>query len=288
MIGSARRARGFTLLELVVVITISGVVAIFMVFFLTAPVESYFAQSRRADLVDSADRLLRSVSGDVRAALPNSIRLTTTGSVVALELLATAGVARYYGPGDKSALPPAQQALEELAIGQPDTDFFTLDQFASLSGSYLAVNNPGVPGAYAFGGVMTPLPPQFSITPNAATAEEQIHFSGAGFDFTTASPTHNIFLVSGPVSYLCDTSSQTVRRYWGYTISAAQAAVATDPQLMAAGASRSLIAQNVSACSLSVVPGSGTFGQLVILRITLTSSGEALPVFQEVATRELP
>jgi MSHA biogenesis protein MshO len=290
MSGAARRARGFTLLELVVVITIASVVAVFMVLFLGTPVEAYFAQSRRADLVDSADRVVRNLASDVQSALPNSLRQTGGGGVVALEMLATAGVARYYGTGDKSYLPPAQEAQEELATGQPDTDFYTLDQFASANGNYLAVDNQGVPGAYGFGGIMTPLPPAFTVTPNAATAEEQIHFAGAGFDFTTPSPTHSVFLVTGPVSYLCDINTQTVRRYWNYAITAAQGAVATDAQLMAAGATRSLLAEHVTACAVTVVPAppSGNFGQLVVLNVTLSNAGETLPVFQEVATEYLP
>jgi MSHA biogenesis protein MshO len=290
MSGAARRERGFTLLELAIVITIASVVAVFMVLFLGTPVEAYFAQSRRADLVDSADRVVRSLASDVQSALPNSIRQTGGGGVVALEMLATAGVARYYGTGDKSYLPPAQETLEELAAGQLDTDFYTLDQFVSANGSYLAVDNQGAPGAYGFGGVMTPLPPPFTVTPNVATAEEQIHFSGAGFDFTTPSPTHSVFLVTGPVSYLCDINTQTVRRYWNYAIAAAQAAVATDAQLMAAGATRSLLAEHVTACAVTVVPAplSGNFGQLAVLTVTLSNAGETLPVFQEVATEYLP
>jgi MSHA biogenesis protein MshO len=286
-----RSSQGFTLIELVVVITIAAVVAGFVATLLSIPVESYFAQSRRADLVDSADRILRSVASDVRSALPNSARVNAAGSVVALELLATTGVARYYGPGDKSDLPPIQQALEELATTQTDDAFYALNQFASLvGGNYLAVNNQGMPGAYGFGGVMTPLPPRFTIMPNGSTAEEQVTFTGPGFNFTTASPTHSMFLVSGPVSYVCDTNAQTVRRYSGYTLAAAQSAVTTDAQLTSRGAARALIAQHVSACSAAVVPApaSGNYGQLVILKITLASSGETLQVFQQAATSHLP
>jgi MSHA biogenesis protein MshO len=212
--------------------------------------------------------------------------------VVAFELLATVGVARYYGTGDKSYLPPAQQPLQELTTGQPDNAFYTLSQFASVAGNYLAVNNPALPpDAYAFGGVMTQLPPAFTIVPVGATGEDKATLSGAGFNFSTDSPTHRMFVVSGPVSYLCDTNAQTFRRYTGYTIAPSQAAVATDSQLMAAGATRSLIAHNVSSCSVTVVPAPPApkkYGQLVILSATLSSSGETLQVFHESGTKEIP
>jgi MSHA biogenesis protein MshO len=288
MNASSRRTRGFTLIELVVVITISAILAVFMVFFLSTPVEAYFAQSQRAAFVDSADHILRSVGSDVPTALPNSIREASSGSVVALELLATTAVARYYGQGDKSYLPPAQQKLEELWLNQLDTDFYTLDLFASTSGSYLAIDNQTLPGAYAFGGVMTPLPRTFTITAVGATSEDHVNFTAPGFDFTTASPTNSVFLVSGPVSYLCDTTAQTLERYSGYTVSAVQYTTAAG--LTAAGATASLIAQNVSACTFTVVPApaSAAYGQLVDLQVTLASGGESLVVFDEAATSYVP
>jgi MSHA biogenesis protein MshO len=291
MTASRAGAAGFTLLEVVIVMAISAIVAVFVVFFLATPVEAYFAQTRRADLVDSADRILRGVAADVRSALPNSIRQSAAGGVVALELLATGGVARYYGAGDKQYIGGAQQLAEELSIGAPDQSFYTLDLFApSNAGNYLAVNNQGLPGAYAMAGVMTPfssigapLPP-----PAVVPGEAWVQLPGAGFDFGTASPTHSVFVVTGPVSYLCDTNAQTLQRYTGYTPAAAQPA--TNAQLLAAGATVSLVAQNVSACSVRLVaaPASGKFNQLVILDITLSSSGEILPVFDEVATEYVP
>ncbi len=294
MSRSRAAAAGFTLLELVIVLATSAIVAVFMVFFLATPVEAYFAQTRRADLVDSADRILRSVVADARTALPNSMRQSAAGGVIALELLATGGVARYYAagaPGDKQYIGGAQQLAEELSIGAPDQSFYTLDPFTPGSaGNYLAVNNQGLPGAYAMAGVMTPfssigapLPP-----PAVVPGEAWVRLPGAGFDFGTPSPTHSVFVVTSPVSYLCDTNAQTLQRYTGYTPAAAQPA--TNAQLLAGGATVSLIAQNVSACSVTLVaaPASGKFNQLVILDITLASSGEILQVFDEVATEYVP
>ena len=284
-------AAGFTLLELVIVMAVTAIVAVFMVFFLATPVESYFAQTRRADLVDSADRILRNVGSDVGSALPNSIRESAAGGVVALELLSTSGVARYYGAGDKQYLGGAQQLAEELSIGAPDQSFYTLGVFAPGSaGSYLAIDNQVPPLAYAGGaGVMTPPLTVFQVNAVGATGEDRVQFPAApGMNFANASPTHSVFVVSSPVSYLCDTNAQTLERYTGYTPAAAQPT--TNAQLVAAGATPALIAQNVSACSITLVPApvSGKFNQLLILDITLSNSGEILQVFHEVATEYLP
>ena len=291
MSGVRARAAGFTLLELVVVMAIAAIVAVFMVFFLAAPVESYFAQTRRADLVDSADRILRSVGADVRSALPNSLRQSAGGGVVALELLATSGVARYYGPGDKQYLGGAQQLAQELSIGAPDQSFYTLGLFAPGSaGSYLAIDNQAPPLAYSAGaGVMTPPLTAFQINAVGATFEDRVQFPAApGMRFASPSPTHSVFVVTGPVSYLCDTGAQTLARYSGYTPAAAQPT--TSAQLLGAGATAALIAQDVAACTVTLVaaPASGRFNQLVILDVTLVNSGETLQVFHQVATEYLP
>jgi MSHA biogenesis protein MshO len=164
------RAEGFTLVELVVVIVLAAIVASFMVLFLDAPVQSYFAQTRRSDLVDSANRITRAVTADVRAALPNSLRINASGT--ALELLATTGVARYYGQGDKNGTP----AGEELIIGNAASSFGTLDSFTTqalpyVAQYYVSVGNLGTPAYNAYSsatGVMTPLR-TITVYPNPST-----------------------------------------------------------------------------------------------------------------------
>ena len=291
---SSPRQRGFSLIELIVVLVVSAVVAVFMVFFLSTPLEAYFSQARRGDLIDSGDRIVRALAPDVRSALPDSVRQSSGGGVWAIELLATASVARYYGATDKNNLPMAQEAIEELETAQADTDFYTLTQFLTAAGNALAVNSQGLPGAYALTGIMTPSPPQFVITPNAATAEDAVTIGGGGYTFNSDSPTRSAFLVSGPVSYLCDTNAHTLERYSGYAIASAQST--SDAQLVGAGATRSLIAQNVAACNFTIIARAlpaiptqpSSYGQLLISNITLGSGGETLQVFYQVASRYVP
>ena len=290
MIRRDRAALGFTLLELVIVIAITAILAVFVVFFLDTPVEAYLAQSRRAVLVDSADHVLRSVAADVRTALPSSLRWAAPGNVVAVEMLSTVGVARYYGVNEKSRLPPALEAPEELSIGSADPSFYTVGLFASTTGGYLSVDQQTLPGAYslAAGHVMLPFAqPPSSINPVGLTTEEWVQCV-PGCNFTAASPTNSVFVVSGPVSYLCDKVQHTLQRYSGYAVRAVEPL--TDAALMAAGATRGLIAQNVSGCRVRIVPApaSGAFDQLLIFEVTLASSGETLTVFDEAAPEYVP
>ena len=293
------RAAGFTLIELIVVIVVTATVASFVVLFLDAPMQSYFAQTRRSDLVDSATRISGAVTADVRTALPNSLRVNVTGT--ALELLATTGVARYYGQGDKSGPPPPPSG-EELTIGNPVTaPFGTLDSFTSQTLPYrpqfLAIGNLGTPGYTAYSGapeVMTGTATQITVNPNPAvpfvTGENQVTLAGAQMNFqapgapATQPSVHNAYLVSGPVSYVCNPnpgnpSAGTLMRYSGYAVSAAQ-------PVPPVGGTSALIAHDVSACTISLVaaPATYPYGQLAILNVTLLSNGETLQVFFEMPT----
>lgn len=296
------RAAGFTLVELVVVIVLTAIVASFMVLFLDAPMQSYFAQTRRSDLVDSANRITGAVTADVRTALPNSLRVNLART--ALELLATTGVARYYGQGDKSGPPLPHQSGEELIIGNPATIFGTLESFTTQAlpyrAPYLSIGNLGTPPYNAYNsatGVMTPAstvvtvgpnpslapPPPFVMAENQVTLSSQMTFQAAGAPATQPS-VHNAYLVSGPVSYVCspnpaNPAAGTVMRYSGYAVSAAQ-------PVPPGGGISALIAHDVSACQITVVaaPLGYAYGQLAVLRVTLMSNGETLQVFFKMPT----
>jgi len=285
---SSRTAAGFTLIELVVVIVVAAIVAAFIVLFLDAPVQSYFAQTRRSDLVDSADRITAAVTADVRTALPNSLRVRAVGTRSALELLATTGVARYYGQGEQHGV-----AGEELTIGSQVQTFGTLDSFGTQAlpyqvAAYLSIGNPGTASYDAYNpatGVMTPAALQVTVGPNPSASPPPPFV--AGEDLVTLSakstfqapvsppPVHNAYLVSGPVSYVCDSGAGTLSRYSGYAVRAAQS--------VSPGGASALIAHDVTQCAMSIVsaPASYAYGELAIITVTLASGGETLQVFLE-------
>ena len=66
-----------TLIELVIVIAISSIIAVGMAAFIARPIEAYVDAARRAELTDIADTALRRMTRDLRTALPNSIRVAT-------------------------------------------------------------------------------------------------------------------------------------------------------------------------------------------------------------------
>src|SRR4051812_16979930 len=89
------RSDGFTLVEAVIVITLTGVLAAITAIFIRKPVDSYFDTARRAELTDIADTAVRRVARDIQNALPNSIRPTVAGTGAFLEFIPIKDAGRY-------------------------------------------------------------------------------------------------------------------------------------------------------------------------------------------------
>lgn len=67
--------RGFTLIELVLVIVIGAAMTAVLVSFFRPAIAGYLASRARADLTEQADAALGRIARDVRSAVPNSIRM---------------------------------------------------------------------------------------------------------------------------------------------------------------------------------------------------------------------
>jgi len=288
---ATRVARGFTLIELVITIAVGSVVVAFMAMFIVTPMSAYTAQTRRATLVDAADSALRFMGRDLRAALPNSVRVSASGGVTALELLATADGARYQDSG------PLSNPALALDLTAADGAFATTVPFTQLtlpwtsSAYFLSIYNVGVPGADAY---QTPPPTPNVITPvgttitisAGATANQNLVTLSPAFQFAFGSPGQRVFLVSGPVSYLCDTAAATLTRYSNYTIAGAQPASAA--ALNAAGASAALVASNVAGCQFVLSAGTAQRNGLATLTLQIAQSGESVQLLHQVEVVNAP
>ncbi|MDP2823609.1 MAG: type II secretion system protein [Sulfuritalea sp.] len=103
---------GFTLIEAVMVIVITGILFGIVAVFITKPVEGYVDSVRRAELTDNADVALRRMTRDIRLALPNSLRLKDSvnatvvscaaGTECYVEFIMTKSGGRYRDPADGS------------------------------------------------------------------------------------------------------------------------------------------------------------------------------------------
>jgi MSHA biogenesis protein MshO len=281
--------RGFTLIELIVTIVLSAIVVSFMAMFIAGPIRGYNDQTRRARLVDLADDALRNISRDIRRALPNSIRVTTNGSVVAIEMLNTVDGVRY------REQPPPDDDSKRLDFAAADTAFNTIGAFTGIAkpfssaAYYLAVYNVGVPGAnaYELANVITPPGTTITIDADSLAGEDAVTLS-PGFQFAYGSPDRRMYLVDGPIAYLCDTTAGTLVRYTGYTIAADQSTRDSAAELGAAGASAERVANRISGCGAAYSPGTAQRAGLVSLRLGVSEAGETISLLHQVHVSNAP
>ena len=101
-----RPQRGFTLVEMIVAIVLTAIIAGTLVLFIRRPVTSYLDSAGRAEMTDVADLALRRMAREIRASLPNSARLTPAsdqnGGVLYLEFIPTFGGGRYMSVEDST------------------------------------------------------------------------------------------------------------------------------------------------------------------------------------------
>jgi MSHA biogenesis protein MshO len=295
----ARPPSGFTLVELVVVIVITGVMASVVGMFITGPIQGYLDQARRAELVDAAQLALLRMGRDLRAALPNSVRVAGGGTAV--ELLLTLD-------GDRYRAEPPGTAADRLDVAVPDDSFNTFAPlFPPAAGlpplgtpyqvtGALAVYpllqagaNPYVPGD----GSMSPFG-NIDITPvetpaGSGRTEYQVSLVSAPISppgahrFPFESPTRRVFLVQGPVSYVCDTSAVPGRllRYDGY-------ALADPPVVPPSPASVTLIAKNVESCAFQYAAGTAQRNAVVSIGVVFAEGGERVRLLRQVHVDNTP
>ena len=254
---------GFTLVEMVIVMVITGIIGGMVAMFIRAPVQGYVDSARRASMTDIADTALRRISRDLRLALPNSIRVTGTNTI---DFLFTSGGGRYRaGAGGTN---------NELDFSVADNSFEAIGAMPVLvAGDQVVIYNLSIPGADAY------------LNDNRATysfnAGGVITFT-AGKKFPFESPGQRFQVVREQVRYICDTATGNLTRYWGFTIAPPAAGVP-------AGGSSALMASHVSACNFSydtnvVAQRSG----LVTMNLSITENGETVTLYSATHVSNVP
>lgn len=273
--------RGFTLIELVMVIIILGVVGSMVAVFMRAPIDAYFDTARRAALTDVADTTLRRMARDIQRALPNSIRTNAAASCIEFIPTRTGGRYRVQDivPGDNSRL--------DFAV--LDTRFNMLGANAALPaneqvqpGDLIAVYNLGIAPADAYAGTNTAV-----VTGVADVAgEAQIAINPRRFPFQSPNfRFHVIPFQETVVSYNC--SGGTLFRDTNYGYALAPACPAGAPALGA----RSIMANNVAACNF-VYNNDVDLQRNALVQMTLQLSNanntEAVNLYHEVHVNNTP
>ena len=265
---------GFTLVEMIVVITITGILGGIVAMFIRAPMQGYVDSARRAEMTDIADTALRRITRDLRLSLPNSVRVTQAGAVYYLEFIPTSGGGRY-------RVDPPGNVLD-FAVA--DTSFDVIGPMPTFTaGDSVVVYNLGIAGASAYD---VPATNRSTWASNTATT-----VTIAAKQFPFESPGNRFQVISTPVTYVCAPvgggTGGSLTRYWGYAIQAAQPVNVLAAPLSTA--SHALLATNVGGCSITydanvVAQRSG----LVTMQLTITESGESVTLYNASHVSNVP
>jgi MSHA biogenesis protein MshO len=271
---SGRALRGVTLLEMVVAIVLVGIIIAAAIYFIY-PVRQSADLATRAELSDIADNALQRIGREVRLALPNSVRVdnTTVPGSVYLEFLALRAAGRYRS--DIGSVSTGTDCVADGAVSPPDADQLSFDVsdgcFKSLgevldastitTSDFIVLNNygPGFTGQNAYEASAANLVQIGTRTVEAGRLK--LEFASKTFQRTLHdSPGKRFFVISGPVTFECNTSLGQINRYSGYGIAASQ------PTPTIGGAR---IADNVLSCDFDY-SASGVAPQIGLLTLRLT------------------
>ncbi len=279
---TSRSARGFTLIESIIVIVVVGILFSVIAVFIVPPVQAYLATQARVALTDQADLALRRIGRDLRLALPNSTRVMSTATTSTLELIPTAGAARY-----------ATEGANRLVFGTTATAFALVGPPLTVAaGQQLVFYNlgSGVVGsdAYAANGSAAEqaLSNRRTSTTPAGDANALTMNSAAGLPVGGFAPPYRVFAVDTPVTYRCDTTTGRLTRHSNYGFVAAQ----PDPPTAGTAA---VLATGVQACRFSadgtVVASRAALVNLALTLATATPSGvETVALQHAVHVNNLP
>jgi MSHA biogenesis protein MshO len=289
-----KRLRGFTLVEMIMVIVITGIVAGMVAVFIAKPVQGYIDSVRRAGMTDVADLALKRMALEIRTAVPNSIRLSSGSATTSCSANTTTNCYLEFIPSrtggryctDSDACPSGTGgALSFTATN----DYFDIlgPTHDVIQSDFLVVYNTGQEdttdttrslSAYTAGNIRT-----------QSSAPSTTGLTIAGSPFPFASPSHRFQAVpsSGPVSFACrgvgggTNGTGELRRHTSY---ATTVPFGSTPTPTTGGA---LLANNISACQFTYDQVSATSG-LVSLRLTLTREDESVTLLNQFHVDNMP
>lgn len=289
---------GFTLVEMIAVISITGIIAAAVAVFLRVPLQSYQDAQRRASITDAADTAFTLIKRDLQTALPNSVRVRTDGAVFSLEFLQIRTGGRYRAEDPAVAVATSANTCPDassdgladenvLEFGVADTCFATLGALPNLgtiapNNDFVVVYNlgPGYSGANAYASDNATGGNKSLITATAAGNGNENVIRFQPNTFTLASPGRRFHVIAGPVSYVCDPGAGTLRRVSVYPISAAQPAPVPG--------NGALLAQSIAACTVAYDLGNQRMGVVSIWLSFADPNSTALNLFQQVQVSNVP
>jgi len=280
---------GFTLVEMVMVITIIGIISAIVAVFIKVPVDAYFDSARRAALTDTADTAVRRMARDLHKALPNSVRNPNDQCI---EFIPTKAGGRYRTGVDSSG------GGNPLNFSAADTGFNMLGLNSALptnqqiaADDVIVVYNLGIPGSDAYvstgGNINTAA--VTSVVSGTGTLTNETFIGITSRQFPLPSGSNRFHVIPGGekiVSFLC--SGGTLWRKANYVYPTSIADTTACSTSVAGGGTIAILAKNAS-CSFVYNGSDLQRNGLVQMTLSLTdTSGETVSLYHEVHVDNSP
>jgi MSHA biogenesis protein MshO len=302
---STSPASGFTLVEAVIVIAVTGIVAAIVAIFIVSPVKGYATSTLHAQMTDAADATLRRMQRDIRLALPNSLRVTdgvnvgfcgSSAATCYIEYIPTTAGAMYRALGDGSV---SGSILSFTDNTQTTFDVLGLLSPAPAVGDYVVVYNLGPnfnpSNAYLYGNAQCATAGQgcniAKISGGVGTGSISLSsnpFANEGPPLPSPNNRFQIVPNAGPVTYTCSPSTgAAVNRYSGYSGSGGSAWSLNQPTSFSV--SPAVVLDNAT-CDVDYSQNALARSGLLFIRINVTdaASGDVVTVFREIHVDNSP
>lgn len=243
------KQRGFTLIEMITVMTIISILSAAVWVFVRLPMNNYVESIRHAEYTDTEDTVFRWLERDLQLALPNSVRVRTDqyGNFY-LEFLMTRDGGRYNTDDWDSQPIASSHCNKQLSC---DVRVVSDNGVKASLNDFVVVYNLSSPGFNAYENNLTADPGglyprnRFKIRallePVPGTTDrykklqlESLYktydvgvgaFKDEGIQSDTVnSPINRFHIVMYPVTYKIDFKRHEVRRFWNYKIQPTQPA----------------------------------------------------------------
>lgn len=294
--------KGFTLIELILTIVLTGIIIGVANIYIVVPVQNFADVVSRAELIDSAELSLRRMERDINAALPNSIRVKSDGNLRSLEIVNVVEGKRY-----RKKLPGVNDDI--LDFGSADSAFNVLGPFQDAAlganGYRIVIYNTGAqvtssdtptPGANIYASSSAPGPalplgshvvtPADTVVSLANNGDEGRITLDVAHQFSLQSPTQRLYVIDTPVSYVCNLDNGTITRYENYNINEVQPI--DESSIPLTSASSALVTNKVSACEFTYQPGTSQRNSVVTLDLTVANNDEEVRLLQQVGITNAP
>lgn len=267
-----RRPKGFTLVELIMVIALAGIVAAMVGSVLSRPLQGFGDNSQRSELTDLAAIALNRLARDIRLAVPNSVSVAAAGDEIRFVPIAAAGRYRANQPipdGPRQDPPACTQPSGPCVI-----DILSpIEPAGSESKHWLIIYNTGalVGRAEPVDGAVSPVSPK-AFTWKDGVLEAEL----SAFRFEFASPQHRFFLADRAVGYRCQAGT-LVRAEFDELAASDYSTAATVVDHVDCSQSR-----------FTYEPGNNSRHGLVTLKLVLAGAGGTLTLLQQVQVDNAP